>query len=227
MADTEKVVFVKDWKRRLIVQVQRAGAQQNLQSDKWTQRRLRSSAQPDHSSFSAWGKSLGLSLPKMRQKSDSGQMTRTCKLIWVFAVLMSFCRFYCAPDCLLFRVTLQHIILVLCCWSDTGIHPDDGISTDTLHLAFDVFTQFLFDVSVDCSSWSIVNILSCRAHNDVFVYWNCQAKQLQKVYRPRWLSRWTVYSRKREVTDSIPGCDIPKSLTMVLAAPRLALRLTA
>ena len=30
--------------------------------------------------------------------------------------------------------------------------------------------------------------------------------------------------REREVTGSIPGRDIPKSLKMVLAAPRLALR---
>ena len=29
-----------------------------------------------------------------------------------------------------------------------------------------------------------------------------------------------------EITGSIPGRDIPKSLTMVLAAPRLAFRLT-
>ena len=32
--------------------------------------------------------------------------------------------------------------------------------------------------------------------------------------------------RKPDVTGSIPGRDIPKSLKMVLAAPRLALRLT-
>ena len=31
---------------------------------------------------------------------------------------------------------------------------------------------------------------------------------------------------EREVTGSIPGSDIPKSLKMVLAAPHLALRLT-
>ena len=33
-------------------------------------------------------------------------------------------------------------------------------------------------------------------------------------------------SGEREVTSSIPGRDIPKSLKMVLAAPRLALRFT-
>ena len=33
-------------------------------------------------------------------------------------------------------------------------------------------------------------------------------------------------SGEREVTGSIPGRDIPKSLKMVLAAPRLALRFT-
>ena len=32
--------------------------------------------------------------------------------------------------------------------------------------------------------------------------------------------------REWEVTGSIPGRDIPKSFKMVLAAPRLALRLT-
>ena len=37
---------------------------------------------------------------------------------------------------------------------------------------------------------------------------------------------WRVRFGAREVTGSIPGRDIPKSLKMVLAAPRLALRLT-
>ena len=36
----------------------------------------------------------------------------------------------------------------------------------------------------------------------------------------------SVRSGEREVTGSIPGRDIPKSLKMVLAAPRLALRFT-
>ena len=35
-----------------------------------------------------------------------------------------------------------------------------------------------------------------------------------------------IRSGEREVTSSIPGRDIPKSLKMVPAAPRLALRLT-
>ena len=39
--------------------------------------------------------------------------------------------------------------------------------------------------------------------------------------------KWeSVRSGEREVTGSIPGRDIPKSLKMVLAAPRLALRFT-
>ena len=36
----------------------------------------------------------------------------------------------------------------------------------------------------------------------------------------------SVHFGEQEVTGSIPGRDIPKSLKMVVSAPRLALRLT-
>ena len=52
-----------------------------------------------------------------------------------------------------------------------------------------------------------------------------QIAQMHRLILTAPIAQWVECSREREVTSSIPGRDIPKLLKMVLAAPRLVLRL--